>query len=433
MLNWTVNLNPNRLCPDLSLSVLDEGAPLALQHVSALGAQGVRVDVFWHWLEPEPGAFNREAIAWYERFFAETERRGLQVFALLYHPPAWAMTLLERDEAAFLGAWVRFCRLARRLFGDAVGCVQVWNEPNNFLAGLKRDPALFYEKRFGPFSVPVGVRFQTLAQLFAIARVELSGETQLVFNVLANLSPFLPLGGTWLDWETFTDRFLAIAGPHVDVIALDHYPDTWAPGTGPLDWGCLAHAREKVNTPGSPWYAKGVIIGEVGYSSAPNFHLFERPFRWGRFFPRERDEASMATWYAAAMTHLAEEMTPERFPHNRFQMVNVYELFDAARSVGQHPIMRLEDSFGLVRRDGTPKPAFGVLRDVIAGRRFGLDEVPAPELPAYWHLARWGRNLQARLSRGAANEALESRGAANAGGMAGGEPVPSPSSERVAS
>jgi hypothetical protein len=399
VITWSVNLNPNRLCPDLAVPRLEDAAGSAFRHLDELGAGAVRIDLFWHWLMPEPGRVNAEAVAWYKAFFAQADRRGVTLFPLLYHPPAWAMAQLATDEPAFLAAWTDFCRLVRREFGDAFPLVQVWNEPNNFLAALKQDPVLFHEKRIGPLNVPVGVRWETLAALFAIARAELAPGTLLVYNVLTNLSPFLPFKSAWLDWDVFTDRLLAIAGDHIDVIALDHYPDTWAPGTGPLEWECLEVAAKKVNTPGTPWYGKTVIIGEVGYSNAPNFHMVNGPVKLGRFFPDERCEDTQSRWYGAAMSHLRGRLTNEVFPHNRLQLVNVYELYDAPRPVGAHPVMALEDHFGLRRRNGSPKPAFQVLQGVIGGTlSVDVAEWPAPALPAYWKLARWGRDLHARLA-----------------------------------
>lgn len=392
---WSVNLNPNRLDPDLGIANLTDAAGAAFAQLAELGAGGVRVDLFWRWLMPEAGRVNVEAVAWYRWFFTECRARGLAVYTLLYHPPDWAMA---RDEAGFLAAWEDFCKLVAREFGDSFDLVQVWNEPNNFLAPLKADPALFHERKLGKLTLPTGVRWETLAALFAIARGTLPVGTPLVFNVLTNLSPFLPFKGTWLDWEAFTDRFLALAGEYVDVIALDHYPDTWAPGTGPLEWECLEIAAKKAADPASSWYGKSVILGETGYSDAPNFALIQRPIPVLRFYPADRCETSMASWYGAAMTHVAGTLTRDRFPHNTSSWINLYELFDAPRPVGEHPLLKIEDHFGLVRRDGTPKAAFGVMQAIMRGEEAPVAPPVPARLPAYWHLAQLGQRLQARLA-----------------------------------
>ncbi|HEY9720411.1 MAG TPA: family 1 glycosylhydrolase [Oscillatoriaceae cyanobacterium] len=393
MITWSVNLNPNRLDPELRPDALEAATPQALEHLETLGARGVRVDLFWHWLMPTPWGVNEAALAWYRDFFAQLKARGLTPFVLLYHPPEWAMALLDTDEALFLEAWARFCRLVRAL---ELPLVQIWNEPNNFLAGLKGDAALFDVRRVGKLALPTGVRWHTLAAMFAIARAELP-ESRLVYNVLANLSPFLPAKRTWLDWEHFTQLLLERAGEAVDVIALDHYPDTWAPGAGPLEWECLDIARRHVNTPGSVWHGKAIMIGEVGYSSAPNFHLVEWPLKWGRFFPGERDEVSMADWYGAALCHLQTALTRARFPHNTAHWINLYELFDAPHPVGAHAALRVEEHFGLVRRDGTPKLAYHVVREAMHGTlAYDLATVGAPRVPLPWRLARWAEQWRER-------------------------------------
>jgi hypothetical protein len=397
MITWSVNLNPNRLAADLDPVGLAQATPGAFAQLEALGAKGIRVDLFWRALEPRPGEINNQLLRWYRDFFSQAGRRGIQVYALMYHPPDWAMALLPGDPVAFLEAWRGFCRLVGEEFGSLLTLVQPWNEPNNFLAALKRDPVLFHTRSLGPVALPVGVPWETLSALFRIAREELPPSTRIVFNVLANLCPFLPAALGWLDWERFADTFMARAGEWVDVVALDHYPDTWAPGTGPHEWDCLDVAAAKARDPNSPWYRKTVALGEIGYSSAPNFHLVTWPIKLARFFPGDRDEGTMARWYARALVRLGEKLTKTHFPHNQDHWVNLYELFDPLQPVGGHPLLVIEDHFGLVRCDYTRKPAFEVVKAAFAGT---LEAEPLPwkhREPLYWRLARWGRALDSRL------------------------------------
>ncbi|MDB5102088.1 MAG: Ricin lectin [Cyanobacteria bacterium RYN_339] len=387
---WSVNLNPNRLDPDLDPENLRRAAPGAFAQLEALGVGGIRVDIFWHALQPQHGAVDLAMLRWYRDFFAEARRRGLQIYALLYHPPRWAMQLLQDNPEDFLIAWRDFCTLVAEEFGGMLALVQPWNEPNNFLAALKGDPVLFHTRKIGPVTLPVGVPWETLTALFKITRQVMPRECKVVFNVLANLCPFIPASCGWLDWEHFADRFMALAHPWVDVIALDHYPDTWAPGTGPLEWDCLDLAARKAVDPASPWHRKTVILGEVGYSSAPNFRV-----GLANFFPGTRGEAPMADWYARALPCIVDKLA--RFPHNQCHWVNMYELFDPLRELTGHPALAIENHFGLIRKDYTRKPAFDTVQAAIAGN---FSTLPAPwrtREPFYWRVARWGRRLDARL------------------------------------
>ena len=45
-------------------------------------------------------------------------------------------------------------------------------------------------------------------------------------------------------WSRFLARLFARVGPAIDLIALDHYPDTWALG-GSRSWDCVAEARRR--------------------------------------------------------------------------------------------------------------------------------------------------------------------------------------------
>jgi hypothetical protein len=210
-------------------------------------------------------------------------------------------------------------------------------------------------------------------------------------NPLANLLPLAPRRLAWLDWLPFTERLLRDAGPAIDRVALDHYPDTWHPGTGPLEWSCLASAAAGVLDPNSAFYGKTVNIGEVGYASAPQV---PRMGPW-RVFTGPRNEDTMAAWYAAALPYIADRLRQPALAGNRSHWINVYELFDAPRPIGGGGLLALEDHFGLVRLDGTPKPAFKVLQAVTRG-----EAVPAPMLqrrlaPRYWRLGKWLRRLEA--------------------------------------
>jgi hypothetical protein len=86
-----------------------------------------------------------------------------------------------------------------------------------------------------------------------------------------------------------------------------------------------------------------------------------------------------------------------RFPHNTCHWVNLYELFDPLQELAGHPVLAIENHFGLIRKDFTRKPAFDAVKLAIAGQ-YGTLAAPWPDRePFYWRVARWGRALDARL------------------------------------
>lgn len=374
-LNWSVNLNPSRLSPTMALDELYRHGDQALEHLQELGVRYVRVDLRWSFLEPVAGQVSPEAIAWYRHFLGRLVRAGIQIYGILYNPPAWACELAVRDLPAFHEAWRAYCRLCALEFGDLVNVWQVWNEPNNYVSHLKDDFNLFHTRAFSlggwKVTLPVAVNWPALVGLFRIARHELGSDAMIVYNVIANVSDFTPLTFPgWTEWDHFTDQFLDRASDYVDAIALDHYPDTWVPGVGPLNWDPLDAIAKKVHDPRTAWHGKTVLIGEFGYSSCPNVDLIKRPTRI-RFFPEDHSDETMHDWYAAVLPHLSDRLAPEKWPHNKLHLANVYELYDAHPGeifAGQHAdVIGIEYHFGMMRYTGDPKPAFHLMRDHLRG------------------------------------------------------------------
>ncbi|HEY9900102.1 MAG TPA: hypothetical protein V6D00_13055 [Pantanalinema sp.] len=409
-LQWAINVNPSRLSPDFSLDELHRSGDRAVEHLSDLGASYVRMDLLWAHLEPEPGRVRLEVVAWYRHYLKALVQSGRSIYAILYNPPAWACELADRDLDGFLVAWRQYCRLCAREFGDLVGIWQVWNEPNNFVSHLKDDFNLFEVKTFSLASwrvtLPVGVRWQALVPLFRIARQELGEDAFLIYNVISNVSEYTPVSYPgWTEWEHFTDQFMEQAGDCVDAIALDHYPDTWVPGSGPLHWDPIDVLARKVNDPRSTWYGKTALVGEFGYSSCPNVDLIKRPVRV-RFFPEDHSPETMRDWYAQALPHLAERLAPERWPHNKLNLANVYELYDAVPGHlmdGSHAeVIGIENHFGLIDVTGALKPAYHVLKDMIHGRLLAAEPLkrrtPTHPLRLYMQGSAASRMVHRRLA-----------------------------------
>ncbi len=101
-----------------------------LEGMAATGAQQLRFDLDWSYLEPEPGRFRWSAV---DRVVAGARACGLDVVALLTYSPEWARVpgttehAPPRDAADFAGF---VTEAVRRYEPDGVDTWEIWNEPN---------------------------------------------------------------------------------------------------------------------------------------------------------------------------------------------------------------------------------------------------------------------------------------------------------------
>ncbi|MBU6428393.1 MAG: family 1 glycosylhydrolase [Cyanobacteria bacterium REEB65] len=399
MLRWSVNLNPYRLSSKLDADEMRAKLPRLLDLLADLGVTMVRTDLLWDFLFPEPGPPDPRASDWTADFLDRLAARGIAVYAVLYNPPRWARSLAKRDEKQFLDAWRHYIATCAERFGDRIALWQIWNEPNNYFSHIKDDFNLFTHRtlHFAGWQadLPVAVRWEALAALFSGARAELGPKARLATNMLANMGNLVPVSfPDWIEWDVFLERLLQRLHGLVDVIALDHYPDTWTPGTGPVDWEPLEVLLRKRRDPRSACYGKAVIVGEMGYSSCSNAKL---PLGL-RLFPENHDEDRMADWYSHALGRVAELVGPENLPDQDLHVINLYELLDAApQSVnGTADLVEIEYHFGLARTDFSSKPAFAVVKRAIAGDFAPLASDPkvrSGPLQVYLEASRMSRGL----------------------------------------
>lgn len=370
MLTWSVNLNPLRLSPSLDTRAMNERLDRLLPRLTELGIGMVRTDLLWHFLVPEAGKPDAAGIEWMRQFLDRLKKGGMGTYAILYNPPAWAIDLAQRDEKAFAKAWSLFVMMCAEAFGSYVQLWQVWNEPNNYFSHVKDDFNLFWHRRiripYWEITLPVSVRWEVLSRIYNAARNELGKSSRIATNFLSNMGNMAPISfPDWIEWDVFLERMMERLHGEIDVLALDHYPDTWVPGIGPLDWEPLTVLLKKIQDPRSACYGKAAIISELGYSSCTNAKL---PLGL-KFFPEDHSEARMSEWYAHVLPHLAFRMGSDSLPRQDLHIVNIYELVDAAPASinGQMDLVDIEYHFGLLRWDLTPKPAFDVVRQAISG------------------------------------------------------------------
>jgi hypothetical protein len=100
-----------------------------LDAIRASGARWVRVDVDWSGAEPSPGRYDFSTV---DRVVEAAASRDLEVLGLLSYTPAWARPLgtdqfrPPTDPAAM----ARFATVAGHRWGSRVAAWEVWNEPN---------------------------------------------------------------------------------------------------------------------------------------------------------------------------------------------------------------------------------------------------------------------------------------------------------------
>jgi hypothetical protein len=114
-------------------------SPELLDVVAASGAEWVRIDFIWAWVEPEPDRFHWEA---YDAVVREARARHLKIYATLAYTPDWATA-----GATWIGVpdnpadWYDVCFRAASRYRGQIDHWGMWNEPNNdrFFQGGRRD------------------------------------------------------------------------------------------------------------------------------------------------------------------------------------------------------------------------------------------------------------------------------------------------------
>jgi len=99
-----------------------------LDLVADLGADWIRIDFIWAFVEPEQDVFDW---ARYDRLIAESEERNLRIFATIAGTPAWATSGSEGPGVpSKVADWTDICYRAAARYRGRVAAWGMWNEPN---------------------------------------------------------------------------------------------------------------------------------------------------------------------------------------------------------------------------------------------------------------------------------------------------------------
>lgn len=319
------------------------------------GAKWTRWPMYWQDIETSPGKLDDEAYKDQDKVVAQDVAHGLRISAVLVGTPAWAATAgtssvpmprIQRKtfdglKALGLGVpsaitppsdlyspalrdgtvnmqnpWARFVYTTVRRYKDRIKTWELWNEPD-----LKmKDGPVFWAGSAKDYYQLLKVGYQAAKAADPTATVLFSGLAY------------------WSDPEFFT-RVLAVAktdptapanGYYFDVLPLHFYVSPYHLYNYPVKY--RAQMLANLGTAKPIWVNETNIplCGDAAVDSA-----WSCPIQW---FGNMEEQASFVVQAFA----LAAAGGVER--------VFIFQLYDDA--VGEH------DWYGLVRNDGTPRPAF---------------------------------------------------------------------------
>jgi beta-glucosidase len=108
-----------------------ETAAADFDRVAELGLNSLRLSVEWSRIEPEPGTFDRDALARYGEMIGLLRERGLQPMVTLHHftDPLWLAALGGWENPTVEDLFVRFVTRVVEALGDTVTLWCTINEP----------------------------------------------------------------------------------------------------------------------------------------------------------------------------------------------------------------------------------------------------------------------------------------------------------------
>ncbi len=283
----------------------------------------VRIDFSWSQSEPAKGVFDWTVS---DTVVAGAVSRGLQVYATVSGTPAWATagspeTGVPRDVAD----WVDFCSRAAARYQGTIRVWSIWNEPNlgQSFAGTRAE-------YLNVLLIPAADAIHAASPGALVAAPETA------HTVSGNSNWY-----RWLqDAATNTGNRVDILSHHVydsgsDAGVTKKLNDSTAFGGSPNLWDIVnPSVREVLQQTG--WYGRPFWLTETGWASDQVGEANQAGYYTGL----------LGTWFGAS--------APNRWVNRVF----FYEIKDD----GNTAVPR----WGMLRPDGTRKPAWTAYRDFIA-------------------------------------------------------------------
>jgi len=324
------------------------------RRVRALGVRWIREELRWADVEPRPGVFRWTR---FDRLLADSARRGLHVLPMLIGTPRWAggsyyampdpqaFGAFAAAAAARYGPGGSFWRTRRRLAGYAPQWFELWNEPYTarYSAGVV-DPVRYAQL----------VRATLTQGRAANPRARWLMAADLAYN---------DGSGRAYDWLAA----IAAADPtlEADVDGVAVHPYAFVPPTDHSNDTQLRYRFDRV----------AAIERELAQHGAANPQIWITELGWSTcsLRPDCTTEHDQAQWIADAAAAL------RRAPLvGHVQALFVYHLRDFPGAGGSDR----EGHYGLLRTNGTRKPAWSVVRALTLQRAPALPKLPARATPA---------------------------------------------------
>lgn len=308
-----------------------QGAELSflLDQAKAAGVGWVRIDFIWAWAEPARGRYDWRV---YDAIARAAQARGLKVYATLAYTPAWAtdgpaVTGVPRDPRD----WARFCSRAAKRYRRTIQHWGLWNEPNlpRFWSGTRQE---YLDVILKPGADAI----------HAANRAAKVGGPDLAHLTAGDAD--------WYDWLRQT---LLEAGDRLDFIThhvydsdgnrdvTDRLEDDTLFGGRPSFWDATAPSVKEV-LESTGWLGrKPVWLTETGWESA------------------RASETRQAAYYGG----LLDDWFTGRRGRDWVDKVFFYEMRDGSASGSP--------SWGILRPDGSRKPAYDAYRRFIADHKEG--------------------------------------------------------------
>ncbi|HEY6736858.1 MAG TPA: hypothetical protein VI322_04045 [Candidatus Saccharimonadia bacterium] len=302
-----------------------------LSQINQLGAGWVRYDVEWSQVQADgPDSYNWSD---YDRIINTIGRYGLQSLVVIDYTPAWARPdgctsdkCLPADPAAY----GRFAAAVASRYGSRVRNWEIWNEPNS---------AQFSQPRADPsaYTALLSAAYHSIKAVQANSTV-----------ITAGLSPASTDNSNMSPPDFINGIYAANAKGNFDAVGHHpySYPFTAANAFKGSAWDQLSTIRSIMVQHGDG--AKSMWVTEYGAPTGGPGRLVGVG-QWPLTGGTPVNEALQASMLSAAVTSLSTKPWVSHFMY--------YSLKDAGTTSDT-----VENFFGLIRADGSYKPAFAAFQ-----------------------------------------------------------------------